>query len=110
MSRHQAFALAPVRAHGVPVYLYTLAASLADHVFPECLLVVYQCTRTGSPHPPHWPDHWFPCQHNLSIFEMFSGTFRVTSWQNGCQMSETGDECMTREEDAASEYGCTGTP
>jgi len=26
---------------------------------PDCLLVVYQCTRTRSPHPPPWPGHSF---------------------------------------------------
>ena len=40
-------------ARSVPVCPYTLAASAR----PEYSLIVYQCTRTHSPHPPPRPGH-----------------------------------------------------
>jgi hypothetical protein len=30
------------------------------HSFPHCLLTVYRCTRTHSPHPPPRPGHSSP--------------------------------------------------
>jgi len=34
---------------------------------PDCLLIVRQCTRTRSPHPPPWSGHPFPLQLNLTV-------------------------------------------
>jgi hypothetical protein len=30
------------------------------HSSHTCLIIVYQCTRTHSPHPPPWPGHSIP--------------------------------------------------
>ena len=49
------------------------------------LLVVYQCTRTHSPHPPPWPGHQAPCQHNVSTFDVFS-------WGHGTPGGFQGDK------------------
>ena len=34
---------------------------------PHCSIIVYQCPRTHSPHPPPWPGHTRPLQLNLSV-------------------------------------------
>jgi hypothetical protein len=48
-----------------------------SHSFPDSLLVVYRCTRTRSPHPPPWPCHSVPFsaqrEHLLGI-ELSVGT------------------------------------
>jgi hypothetical protein len=37
------------------------------HSFPLCLLMVYQCTRTRSPHPPPWPHTASHSQLNVNV-------------------------------------------
>jgi len=38
------------------------------NAFPECLLVVFRCTRTYSPRSPVWPRHSFPFHLNFTVF------------------------------------------
>jgi hypothetical protein len=43
------------------------------HSFPDCLLMVYQCARTHSPRPPPWPGHSPPFQLNLTVCSRCTG-------------------------------------
>jgi hypothetical protein len=43
----------------VRVSLYA-GDSIVPQAGPDCLFIVYQCTRTHSPYPLPWPDRSFP--------------------------------------------------
>jgi hypothetical protein len=38
------------------------------HSFPDCLIIVYLCTRTHVPHPPLWPNAGSLISWHLSRF------------------------------------------
>jgi hypothetical protein len=52
---------------------------VSSYQFPRCLLLVCQCTRTHSPHPP-------PCPYTSACAGSTARTFHAATW-SACEMA-----------------------